>query len=315
MGRRDGVVAVVEFVEVRIGVPSLVEVQDLHAVAERLLDGIDVVAEAVIGRVGHDHQPNLAAGLLGEGARRDLLLYGFARELIARDRPDDPEAVAGRNKVDRRGAGHDQRMQDGFVAVPVAEDEVALADHSMPDDFVGCGRAANDKERFIRSENARRVSLPLRDRAGVIEQGPDLADGHRNVGPQRVLAEELVEQRPDRALAKRCASAMAWRVPGIAGLESVIHQRLEHRRREAIEIELRRTRYRAGQELRRVLEQAHERVRVLQHIRRHHFGSEFVSEKEDRQPVVASALAGENLLEDLPAGLDVLRSVYRDEPA
>ena len=72
--RRDAVIAVVELVEVGVGVPGLVEMQHVDRVAERLLDGVGVVAEAVIGRVGHHHQADLAAGLLGERAGGDLLL-------------------------------------------------------------------------------------------------------------------------------------------------------------------------------------------------------------------------------------------------
>ncbi len=83
-------------------------------------------------------------------------------------------------------------------------------------------------------------------------------------------------------------------------MQSVIHQRLEHRRGEALEVELRRARDDAGQELGRVLEQPHEGVRVLQHARRDHFRSELIAEQEDRQPVVALALGGEHLLQDLP---------------
>ena len=72
MGGRDGVVAVVELVEVRVGEPRFVEVQNLDRVAERSLDLVDVVAKPVIGRVGHDHEADLAARLPGKRARRDF---------------------------------------------------------------------------------------------------------------------------------------------------------------------------------------------------------------------------------------------------
>ena len=60
---------------------------------------------------------------------------------------------------------------------------------------------------------------------------PSSPHRHRDVGAQRVLAEELVEQLADRALAEGDAAAVTGRVPGVAGLQRVVHQRLEHRRR------------------------------------------------------------------------------------
>ena len=49
MRRGDGVIAVIKLMEVGIGVPSFVEMQDLDRIADELLDGIDIVAKAVIG--------------------------------------------------------------------------------------------------------------------------------------------------------------------------------------------------------------------------------------------------------------------------
>ena len=53
----------------------------------------------------------------------------------------------------------------------------------------------------------------------------------------------------------------------------------------------------------------------LQHARRNHLGGELVAEQEDRQPVVAAALGGQHLLEDLPSRRVVLGAVDRDQPA
>ena len=66
MRRGDGVIAVIELMEVGIGVPRLVEMQDVDRIPDELLDGVDIVAKAVIGRVGHHHQADLAVGVLGE---------------------------------------------------------------------------------------------------------------------------------------------------------------------------------------------------------------------------------------------------------
>ena len=206
-------------------------------------------------------------------------------------------------------------MQDRLVAVAVAQHEVAAADRAVPDDLVRGRGAADHEQRLVRAEDARGVALAFGDRAGVIEQRAELADRHRDVRAQRVLAEELVEQLADRALAEGDAAAVAGRVPGVAGVQRVFHQRLEHRRRQALEVELRRAGDRAGQELGRVLEQAHEGVRVLEHAGRHHLRGALVAEQEDRQAVVATALGGQHLLQDLPLARGVLRAVDRDQPA
>ena len=83
-------------------------------------------------------------------------------------------------------------------------------------------------------------------------------------------------------------------------MQRIIHQRLEHRRRQALEIEIGRAGDGARQELGRVFEQSHEGVGVLQHARRHHFRGALIPEQKDRQAVVAPALRRQNFLKDLP---------------
>ena len=315
IGRRDAVEAVVELVEVRVGVPGLVEVQHLDGVPQALLDGVDVVAKAVVGGVGYHHQPHLAAGLLGERAGGDLLLDRGRRELVARDRADDAQAVARGQQVDRRRAGHDQRMQDRLVTIAVAQHQVAASYHAVPDDLVRGRGAADHEQRLVGAEDAGRVALPGGDRPGVVEQRAERTDRHRNVRAQRVLTEELVEELPDRALAKAHPAAVPRGMPRVARLKRVVHQRLEHRRGEPLEIELRRARDGAGDELRRVLEQAHEGVGVLQYSGGHHLGGALVAEEIDRYAVVAAAFGGQYFFEDLPLPRGSLGAVYRDKPA
>ena len=197
-----------------------------------------------------------------------------------------PRPLRDGRQVDRRGAGHDQRVQDRLVAVAVAEHEVAAAHHAVPDDLVRRGRAADDEERLVRAENPRGVALALGDRPGVVEQRAEAADRDGDVRAQRVLAEEGVEELPDRALAERDAAAVARRVPGIGAVQRVLHQRLEHRRRQAVEVVLRRPRDRPRHELGRILEKPHEGVGVAQDRGRHHLRGGVVAEQKDRQAVV-----------------------------
>ena len=120
------------------------------------------------------------------------------------------------------------------MAVAVAEHEIAAADHAVPDDLVRGRGAADDEQRLVGAEDARGVSLAGGDRAGVVEQRAERADRHRDIGAQRVLAEELVEHLPDRALPEADAAPVPGRVPRIGAVQRVLHQGLEHRRRQPI---------------------------------------------------------------------------------
>ena len=231
-------IAVVELVEVGVGVPGLVEMKHFDRIAEGLLYRIDVVAETVIRRIGYDHQADLAVGLLGEFACCDLLLDRLGRELFLGYRTDDPQAVAGRHEIDRYSPGHDKGVQDRLVAVAVAQNQVVAADGPVPYDLVGGGGAAHDEKRLVRSEDSGGVALAFRYGTSMVQQRSKLADRHRDIGTQGILAEELVELQTHRALAKGDAAAVAGRVPGIAGLKCVVHERLEHRRGKTLQVEL-----------------------------------------------------------------------------
>src|SRR3954447_14058517 len=115
-------------------------------------------------------------------------------------------------------------MQDGLVAIAIAQHEVALRDCAVPHDLVRSRRATDHEQRLVRAEDARRVALALRDRSGVIEQRAQFTDGHRDVGAQRVLAEELVEELANRALAESYSAAVTGGVPRVAGMQRVIHE-------------------------------------------------------------------------------------------
>ena len=140
------------------------------------------------------------------------------------------------------------------MAVAVAQDEVAARYHAVPDDLV-CSRGSTDnEERLIGTKYARRIALSFSDRPSMIEQRANLADRNRNIGAQRVLAKELVKKVAHGAFAKGNTTTMAWGVPGIARMQGIIHQRLEHRRRQALEVVVGSASNDAGDEFRRILE-------------------------------------------------------------
>src|SRR5215813_3606888 len=112
MHGRDSVITIVKFVEVRVGIPSFVEMVHVYCVAELLPDAIHVVAESIIGRIRHDHETDLATCLLGERTGLDLSLNRLRRELILGNRSDDAKTIARWDKIDWRRPCHDQRMQN-----------------------------------------------------------------------------------------------------------------------------------------------------------------------------------------------------------
>jgi hypothetical protein len=71
-----------------------------------------------------------------------------------------------------------------------------------------------------------------RHRAGVVEQLAEFLHRVAHVGAQHVLAEELVEHLPHRALQEGHAAGVARAVPGVRAVLRVVHQRLEERRRQ-----------------------------------------------------------------------------------
>ena len=95
----------------------------------------------------------------------------------------------------------------------------------------------------------------------------------------------------------------------------VIHQRFEHRRRQSLEIKLCRADDGSRHKLGRILEQAHECIRMLQHVCRDHFRRKFVAEQEDRQPLIAAAFGRQHLLQHRPSRGGILRPVHGDQPA
>ena len=103
-------------------------------------------------------------------------------------------------------------------------------------------------------------------RAGVVEQLAELVDRVADVGAQHVLAEELVEHLPHRALQEGDAARVAGAVPGIGAVGRVVGQRAEEWRRQAVEVGLGLAHHVAGDELRRILEHVDETVQLAQHF-------------------------------------------------
>ena len=259
-------VVAIEVVEGGVGQPGLVEVQGVDLPVEHLLDGLDVVDDAVVGALGDGEDARAPFGVPGEGIGGDLALDVLPVEFVQWDGADDPVVVAGRHQEDRDGPGDGDGVQDGLVAVAVHHHDVAGGHGGVPDDLVGRRCAVGDEEEVVGVEDARGVALRGRHRAGVVEQLAQFFDGVADVGPQHVLAEELVEHLAHRALQEGHAAGVPRAVPGIGTVRRVVDQGAEEGRGERVEVVARLADDVAGDELRGVLEHVDEAVQLAQHV-------------------------------------------------
>ena len=181
------------------------------------------------------------------------------------------------------------------MAVAVDDDDVARRHRVVPDHLVRGAGAVGDEEAVVGVEDARGVALARRHRAGVVEQLAELVDRVADVGAQHVLAEELVEHSADRALQEGDAAGMAGAVPGVRAVLRVVDQRLEERRRDAVEVAARLPDDVPGDELRRVLEHVDEAVQLAQDVVRQVLRGARLAVEVDRHVGVLEAHLGDEL--------------------
>ena len=117
------------------------------------------------------------------------------------------------------------------MAVAVTQGDLVAGDRVLADDAVGRRVAVDHVIRAMGAEHFRRIALGLADRAGVIEQRAELADGDRQVGAQQVFAEEVIERPPDRRLQEGDPAGVRRGVPGVTVAVVQTPQRSEEGRR------------------------------------------------------------------------------------
>ena len=214
----------VERIEPRVGVPGFIEVNPVDARIEERLDAPRVVAEPVVGGVGHDGIDRSGVAVFRhERVRLDRSLDGLLLEPVGRDGSDDPVAVSQRHEVARDGSRHDEAVFDRLVAVPVAQGDLIPGDGRHEDDPVRHGRAVGDAVRAMRAEHPRRIPLVLAHGSRVVEQRPEAADADRQVGAKQVLAEVVEEDPADRRFEERGAAVVARCVPRVLVLLGELH--------------------------------------------------------------------------------------------
>ena len=268
----DRMHVLVELMESGVREPGFVEMQGVDLAVQHLLDGFHVVHHAVVGRLRDGQDARLLVlRFTRERIGLDLLHDVLDLELFERDRADDAEVVARRHQEHGNRAGHDDRVQDGLVAVAVDYDDVAGTDGRVPDHLVRGRGAVGDEVAVVGVEDACRIALGSGHRAGMVEQLAEFLDRVADVGAQHVLAEELVEHLADRRLQESDAARVAGAVPGIRAVLRVMHQRAEEGRRQAVEVGPGFADDVACHELRRVLEHVDEAVQFAQDVVRNVF--------------------------------------------
>jgi len=172
------------------------------------------------------------------------------------------------------------------VAVAIDEHQIIPTDHRVPDDLVGSRGAIDHEKRVIGAKVARRALFGFSQRAGVIEQRTEFRHRHRQIRTQGVFAKELVKRLPHRTLVVGHATAMSRRMPGIVGVGGVLHQRLEKRRQQAIQVFARRPRHLPGEKRHRVFEQIENAAQLIEFGHRIGggvFQGDLFAEGKDRQ--------------------------------
>ncbi len=150
------------------------------------------------------------------------------------------------------------------MAVAVHQHQVVAADHGVPDDLVGRGGAIDHEEGVVGAKVARGPGFGFGQGAGVIEQRAQLRHGNGQVRAQGVFPEELVKGLAHRAFAIGHAATVARGVPGIVGLRGVLHQGLEERRQQAVEVDMCGTRHLASEKRYCVFEQVKNAAQLVE---------------------------------------------------
>ena len=158
-------------------------------------------------------------------------------------------------------------------------------------------------------EGARGVPFGVAHHALVIEQGTELRDRDRQVGPEHVFPEILVECDPGRAAQESLSAEMSGRMPGVLVFFGISDQFAEERRKNAPAIGFDEIRDAPGQERDRVGGFPEAAVDLFEDFGGQVFGFEPVGQQDDRNGPVALP----NHLDER-FGIHFLGALFRDVP-
>ncbi len=263
---RHGIVALIKGMEGGVGEPCLVEVDVVHMGAQLLHYPVHVVAQAVIGGVGHHRHLNPGLLSLNERRVRYLLPHRRRFHFLHVHRTDGAVGVPGGFHVHGYGSGVYHGVVDALVAVPVHQHNIALSHPGPPDYLVGHGVPPGYEEGFVRLENPGRLPLAVAHHSAVVKQRAQIGNGNGEVGPEQVLTEELVAGNPHRVPKEGQPSHVPRCMPGVAVLLGVPHQSVEERGHYALYVLGEFPVYPSGYERGGVLVQPDVAVYLLEHV-------------------------------------------------
>ena len=222
----DRVHVAIEIVERRVRQPSFVEVQRIDLSVEQLLQHFDVVNDPVVSALRDRQDSRLATGMrclscASERIRVDLFLNVLGMKFFQRNRADQPEVVSFGRQENRHRTGHDDRVQNRFVAISIDDHDVTGGDGRVPHHFVGRRRSVGDKETMVGIKNSRRIAFGRGDRTGVVEQLPEFFHRIANVGTQHVFTKKLVKHLAHGTLQKCDAAGVAGAMPRVRSVAGV----------------------------------------------------------------------------------------------
>jgi len=154
--------------------------------------------------------------------------------------------------------------------------------------FAGRGPVQHE-EGHVRAEDPRGAGLGGADRARVVHERPQFPYRHRQIRPEYLLTEEVVEHPADRRLEERRAAGVAWGVPRVFVLAGEVGERGEERGQQAPLVAAHGEGHPPGDERGSVLEQPHVFLDLPAHLQRKVPGNRTVGQQEDRQVSAASA--------------------------
>ena len=158
----------VKGVEPGIGIPRLVVMDAVYALAQFTRGGLDVVAKTVIGGVGQHckHGPDLL--IRNQRAGGYLPRDGLWRQLTARHGANQTPRITARQQVQRNSARHVQRVIQRFMAITVNQYGITIGHRRMQNDLVARRAASYGEEGVVRPKHPSRIFFCRRHRSGMI---------------------------------------------------------------------------------------------------------------------------------------------------
>src|SRR5690625_746651 len=267
IGATNGMHILIKLVKRRMRDPGLVKMQGLYLFAKQLLDPLDIVNDPIIGALGQGQNTGcFIFGLAGKRIGLNFTSDALSGELPGRNGPNDTQMITARTQKDWNGTDHGNGMQNGFVAISIYHNNVALSDVGMPDNLVGGRGSIGHEKTMIGVENTRGIALGFGHRTSMIQQLPQLVDRITDISTQHIFTKKLVKHLPDRAFQKCHPARVPRTVPGIGTIISVLHQLTEKWRRHAGQIGACLTNDMAGHKLRSILKHMDKAVQLPQNI-------------------------------------------------